>query len=69
MYSYGAELLPVELFRAATVSAVCGFDVVGEIDKLRRGGFFGGVGCKYAINDVVIHSISSIKCIITHRYF
>lgn len=27
--------------------AIIGFDVLGEIDRLRRGGFFGGVGYLY----------------------
>lgn len=47
MYSYGAELLlevPVALLRDVADIAANGFDVVGEIDRLRLGGFFGGVG-------------------------
>lgn len=46
-YSYGAELLligvPVALWRAAAAATI-DFDVVGEIERFLRGGFFGGVG-------------------------
>lgn len=46
--------------------AINGFDVLGEIDRLRRGGFFGGVGylCQFCF---VLAPITHTKSIETIR--